>query len=452
MSGTGLYADIVLPAATWYEKYDLSSTDMHPFVHPFNPAITPPWEAKSDWDSFKSLAKKFSEMAEKYFPDPVRDVVATPLLHDTKDETSQSYGSVPDWKQDQTDPVPGVNFPRIQVVERDYTKVYEKYITLGKNVRDQIGAKGIGWHAKEEYNHLKKILGRNKRLKYYPDLPSLETDRNVAECILTLSSTTNGQMAMKAWRAQEKKTGQALVDLVQERAEERFSFNDITSQPRQVLSTPVFSGTETKGRRYSPFTTNIERLVPFRTLTGRQHIYLDHDIIDEFGEQLPIFKPPLQKLTFYEQDRKPKEVKNEITLRYITPHFKWSYHSTYYDTLPMLTLFRDGPTVWLNDEDAKSINLNDNDWLELYNRNGVVVARAVVSHRMPRGVAYMYHVQDRLINVPGSKITKDRGGTFNSPTRIHIKPTQMIGGYAQLSYGFNYYEIGRASCRERMNW
>jgi len=51
----------------------------------------------------------------------------------------------------------------------------------------------------------------------------------------------------------------------------------------------------------------------------------------------------------------------------------------------------------------------------------------------------MYHVQDRLINVPGSKITKDRGGTFNSPTRIHIKPTQMIGGYAQLSYGFNYY-------------
>src|SRR5699024_2859039 len=34
MSGTGLYSDIVLPAATWYEKHDLSSTDMHPFVHP----------------------------------------------------------------------------------------------------------------------------------------------------------------------------------------------------------------------------------------------------------------------------------------------------------------------------------------------------------------------------------------------------------------------------------
>src|SRR5690606_28347360 len=39
MTATPMYADVVLPAATWYEKTDLSSTDMHPFVHPFNPAI-----------------------------------------------------------------------------------------------------------------------------------------------------------------------------------------------------------------------------------------------------------------------------------------------------------------------------------------------------------------------------------------------------------------------------
>jgi len=105
----------------------------------------------------------------------------------------------------------------------------------------------------------------------------------------------------------------------------------------------------------------------------------------------------------------------------------------------MLTLFRGGPHVWLNNEDAKSVGLDDNDWIQMYNRNGVVVARTVVSHRIPRGVAFMYHVQERYINVPGSPITNQRGGTFNSPTRIHMKPTQMIGGYAQLSYGFNYY-------------
>src|SRR5699024_8540585 len=34
MTTTPLYADVVLPAATWYEKHDISSTDMHPFIHP----------------------------------------------------------------------------------------------------------------------------------------------------------------------------------------------------------------------------------------------------------------------------------------------------------------------------------------------------------------------------------------------------------------------------------
>src|SRR5699024_8004830 len=117
-------SDIVLPAATWYEKYDLSSTDMHPFVHPFNPAITPPWRAKSDWDAFKGLAKKFSEMAEVHFPEPVQDVVTTPLMHDTKDEISQDYGKVTDWKYDNDiEIVPRANFPKVQVVERDYTKI-----------------------------------------------------------------------------------------------------------------------------------------------------------------------------------------------------------------------------------------------------------------------------------------------------------------------------------------
>src|SRR5699024_7809778 len=133
--------------ATWYEKYDLSSTDMHPFVHPFNPAITPPWQAKSDWDEFKALAKKFSEMAEEHFPEPVQDVVTTPLMHDTNDEISQAYGKVPDCKYDKDiEPVPGVNVPRVQVVERDYTKIYEKFIILGQMLSAHTVSTGYGWH------------------------------------------------------------------------------------------------------------------------------------------------------------------------------------------------------------------------------------------------------------------------------------------------------------------
>ena len=51
----------------------------------------------------------------------------------------------------------------------------------------------------------------------------------------------------------------------------------------------------------------------------------------------------------------------------------------------------------------------------------------------------MYHSQEKIINTPGSEITGTRCGIHNSVTRIVLKPTHMIGGYAQYSYGFNYY-------------
>ena len=56
MTSTCTYADIVLPAATWYEKHDISTTDMHPFVHSFNPAIAPPWQTRTDFDAFTLIA------------------------------------------------------------------------------------------------------------------------------------------------------------------------------------------------------------------------------------------------------------------------------------------------------------------------------------------------------------------------------------------------------------
>ena len=68
-----------------------------------------------------------------------------------------------------------------------------------------------------------------------------------------------------------------------------------------------------------------------------------------------------------------------------------------------------------------------------------MAARAVVSQRVNPGMVMMYHSQEKIINTPGSEITGVRGGIHNSVTRIVLKPTHMIGGYAQLSYGFNYY-------------
>lgn len=438
MAGTALYSDIVLPAATWYEKHDLSSTDMHPFIHPFAPAISAPWESKSDWDIFKALSKAVSDLAEEVDMEPVKEVVATPLLHDTMQELAQPFGKINDWSKGECEAIPGKTMPNIQVVERDYKHIFHKMTALGPNVAlKPSGTKGMSWSIADEYESLKQRLGEITSDSVAKGCPNISEAKQAAEAILTLSSTSNGKVAVKAWESLENITNLKLKDLAEEREEECFTFEQITAQPKTVITSPAFSGSEKGGRRYSPFTTNVEKLIPWRTLTGRQSYYVDHELMMEFGETMATFKPILQHRPFL--SKRPDQEGKEIVLNYLTPHNKWSVHSMYFDSLPMLTLFRGGPTVWMNKDDAEDTDIKDNDWIECFNRNGVVVARAVLSHRIPKGMAFMHHAQDRHINVPGTKLTNNRGGTHNSPTRIHVKPTQMIGGYAQLSYGFNYY-------------
>ncbi|WP_435345888.1 molybdopterin-dependent oxidoreductase [Haloarchaeobius sp. HRN-SO-5] len=73
MDTTAMYSDIVLPTASHYEKYDLSMTDMHTFVHPFTPAVEPLGEAKTDWQIFLELAAKIQEVARDRDVGPVAD-------------------------------------------------------------------------------------------------------------------------------------------------------------------------------------------------------------------------------------------------------------------------------------------------------------------------------------------------------------------------------------------
>ncbi len=110
MSTTCLYGDIVLPTATWYEKDDLNTSDMHPFIHPLSEAVQPLWESKTDWEIYKAIAKKFSEIAGPYLGTR-KDLVCTPLLHDTPGELGQPF-EPKDWKHGECDLIPGKTAPR----------------------------------------------------------------------------------------------------------------------------------------------------------------------------------------------------------------------------------------------------------------------------------------------------------------------------------------------------
>ena len=123
-----------------------------------------------------------------------------------------------------------------------------------------------------------------------------------------------------------------------------------------------------------------------------------------------------------------------IVCNYITPHGKWQIHSSHYDNLRMLTLSRGGNCIWVNDRDAESVGIRDNDWVEAYNDNGIFVCRAIVSARIPSGVVFAYHSMERTVNVPkAEQRNKIRGGFHNSLTRQRLKPTLMAGGYGQFS-------------------
>ena len=89
-----------------------------------------------------------------------------------------------------------------------------------------------------------------------------------------------------------------------------------------------------------------------------------------------------------ETEKAAKEAQGKL-LNYITPHGKWSIHSTYSEIHRMMTLSRGGYPVWLYDKDAAELGIKDNDWVELFNDNGVFVQRAIVSARIPRGTVFL---------------------------------------------------------------
>lgn len=438
MSTTCLYSDIVLPTATWYEKNDLNTSDMHPFIHPLSTAVDPAWQARSDWEIYKGFARTFSALCPGYLG-VEKEVVLTPLMHDSPAELAQPFG-VADWKRGECELIPGKTAPQIAVVERDYPNLYKRFTALGPLLKKiGNGGKGIGWNTEIEVDELGNLNGRVTDAGATEGMPSIDTDIDACEVVLQLAPETNGHVAVKAWKALGKQTGRDHTHLAIYREDEKTRFRDIQAQPRKIISSPTWSGIESEKVSYNAGYTNVHELIPWRTLTGRQQFYLDHPWMRAFGESLAVYRPPVDLKTTKDIHNIRSNGNKEIQLNFITPHQKWGIHSTYTDNLLMLTLNRGGPVVWLSEDDAKSAGIVDNDWVELFNINGAIAARAVVSQRVNPGMVMMYHAQEKIINTPGSEITGTRGGIHNSVTRIVLKPTHMIGGYAQLSYGFNYY-------------
>ena len=148
----------------------------------------------------------------------------------------------------------------------------------------------------------------------------------------------------------------------------------------------------------------MHELIPWRTLTGRQHFYQDHPWMLAFGEGFTLYKPPIDTKTIDTIIDEKDNGNPQVVLNFITPAPEVGHplhlHRQPADADPVARR----PIIWISETDANG-GIEDNDWVEAYNRNGTLVARAVVSQRIQPGTTLMYHAQEKMTNVPGSEIT-----------------------------------------------
>jgi complex iron-sulfur molybdoenzyme family reductase subunit alpha len=171
------------------------------------------------------------------------------------------------------------------------------------------------------------------------------------------------------------------------------------------------------GRAYTPFTHQIEKKRPWRTLTGRQQFYIDHDWYLELHEELPAHKDAYDDA--------------EFPLYWNTPHGRWSIHSTWRDNRYMLRLQRGMPIVYIHPDDAEKRGIKDNDWVRIHNKQGEAIVRSKILPGEKAGRLTMYHGWERFLGF--------QQGGWQSLTYIKIKPTQLIGGYGHLNFKLNYW-------------
>src|SRR5262249_34885956 len=151
-------------------------------------------------------ARKFSEVCAGHLG-VERDLVLTPLMHDTPAELAQAT-DVKEWKKGQCDLVPGRTAPAITVIERDYPNTYAKFTALAPLLtKVGNGGKGIAWNTEEEVHKLAELNYTVQSEGVAKGLPRIETDIDAAEVILMLAPETNGAVAVKAWEALSKITG-----------------------------------------------------------------------------------------------------------------------------------------------------------------------------------------------------------------------------------------------------
>ncbi|MBL8915928.1 MAG: molybdopterin-dependent oxidoreductase [Archangium sp.] len=130
-------------------------------------------------------------------------------------------------------------------------------------------------------------------------------------------------------------------------------------------------------RPYNTFESQLFLHQRFETLTGRLTFYVDHPLWIAAHAHVPTAKLPIRP------SRHPFVL--------MTPHARWSIHSTYKTSPILLRLQRGKPYVMINPEIAKARGIADGDDIKMFNELGSVRLMAKLSPAVPPDAIVMEH-------------------------------------------------------------
>jgi DMSO reductase family type II enzyme molybdopterin subunit len=181
--------------------------------------------------------------------------------------------------------------------------------------------------------------------------------------------------------------------------------------PKAGKSSPLY-----KNKPYNTFEGQLFLHQRFDTLSGRLTFYVDHDVWIAQGAAVPTAKEPLRPKRF--------------PFLLMTPHARWSIHSTYKTSPILLRLQRGKPYAMVNPETAASRGLKDGDDMRLFNDLGETVVMAKLVPGVPKDAVVMEHGWEPFM------YRKKRG--HNSMVGDMLNLLEVSDGWGHLKFGTNW--------------
>ncbi len=171
-----------------------------------------------------------------------------------------------------------------------------------------------------------------------------------------------------------------------------------------------------KNRPYMSFEANLFLHQRFETLTGRLTFYVDHPAWIEAGVHVPVAREPIRT--------------RKYPFLLMTPHARWSIHSTYKTSPILLRLQRGKPYVMLHPDVARRKGIVDGQDVRMFNDMGEAILMAKVMPGIPPDAVMMEHGWEPFMY---------RGKRGHNRLQAEIlNLLEVSDGWGHLEFGVNW--------------